>query len=77
MSLSSGRAQLASAFKTIEQHWDEVCQHWRDVVRDEFGRDYWLPLANRVPEVLTAMDNMDLVLAQMRRDCGDEGEGIA
>jgi hypothetical protein len=73
MSMSSGRYQLAFAFKALNEHWEETQQKWRDSVREEFTKNHWLPLAGRVPEVLTAMDGLEQVLAQLRHDCGDEG----
>src|SRR5581483_9771075 len=76
MSVSSGRYQLSFAFKALAEQWEETRAKWRDVVRDEFARDHWLPLATRVPEVLTALDSLEQVLARIRQDCGEEGEAI-
>ncbi len=74
MSISSGRAQLANAFKNLEEHWDETQRHWRDAVRADYAEHHWQPLATQVSAVLTAMDSLDQVLGRMRQDCGDEGE---
>jgi hypothetical protein len=76
MSLSSGRYQLAFAFKAIEEHWEDTKQKWRDKVRDDFANQHWLPLALRVPEVLSAMDELEQVLARMQQECGEEGEWL-
>jgi hypothetical protein len=72
MSLSSGRYQLSFAFKALEAQWEQTQAQWRDVVRDDFTKNHWLPLSTRVPEVLTAMDTLEQILARMRQDCGNE-----
>jgi hypothetical protein len=76
MSLSSGRSQLAFAFKTLSERWDETHHKWRDAVREDFNNHHWLPLATRVPEVLAAMDGLEQALSQLRRDCGDDEGAI-
>jgi hypothetical protein len=37
MSLSSGRAQLANAFKTLKLEWESTDTVWRDQVRTDFS----------------------------------------
>jgi hypothetical protein len=71
MSLSSGRYQLANAFKSLKQEWEATEEIWRDVVRKDFADEYWDPLATRLTMVLSAIDRLDLEMAQMRQDCGD------
>jgi hypothetical protein len=71
MSLSTGRYQLANAFKVLKQEWEGTSNFWRDVVRKEFAEDHFEPLATRLSTVLTAIDRLDNALGQMRRDCGD------
>jgi len=69
MSLSSGRYQLANAFKTLKQEWESTESIWRDAVRKDFADEYWSPLAARLATMLSAIDRLDQELAQMRRDC--------
>lgn len=70
MSVSAGRFQLANAFKVLKVDWESTENIWRDVVRKDFAEAYWEPLATRLGAVLTAMDRLDQVMAQMRNDCG-------
>jgi hypothetical protein len=70
MSLSTGRYQLASAFKTLEEQWEGTQATWRDEVRREFAEQQWEPLAGRVPGVLSAIDQLDQILVRLRQDCG-------
>jgi hypothetical protein len=73
MSLSSGRYQLANAFKTLKQEWEATENIWRDVVRKDFADEHWDPLASRLTTVLTAIDRLDQEMTQMRQDCSEAG----
>ena len=76
MSLSSGRYQLSFAFKALQEQWEDTRAQWRDKVRDDFAEHHWLPLATRIPEVLSAMDALEQVLTRMQQECGEEGEWL-
>ena len=69
MSLSAGRYQLSNAFKSLKSEWESTENVWRDQVRRDFAQDHWDPMAARVASVLSAMDRLDLALAQMKVDC--------
>ena len=73
MSLSTGRYQLANAFKTLKQEWEGTENIWRDVVRRDFANEHWDPLAARLAMVLSAIDRLDQSLTQMRQECKEEG----
>ena len=73
MSLSSGRYQLANAFKTLKQEWEATESIWRDIVRKDFADAYWDPLASRLAMALSAIDRLDHEMAQMRQDCDHAG----
>jgi len=69
MSLAAGRYQLANAYKSLKHEWEATENVWRDQVRKDFDETYWEPLAARMSSVLSAMDRLDLALAQMKQDC--------
>lgn len=69
MSLSSGRAQLANAFKTLKLEWHATENVWRDQVRMDFAETYWEPLEARLATVLTAIDRLDQTMGQIKNDC--------
>ena len=71
MSLSAGRYQLTNAFKALKQEWEGTENIWRDVIRRDFADHHWDPLAARMAAILTAIDRLDQVLAQVKRDCGE------
>ncbi len=74
MSLSGGRYQLANAFKSLKQEWESTEGVWRDIVRKDFGDHHFEPLETRVASILSAIDRLELEIAQMRVECGNEGE---
>jgi hypothetical protein len=69
MSLSTGRYQLANAHKVLKLEWQATEESWRDVVRKDFEDHYWDPLSIRLTSLLTAMDQLDQVMAKLRQDC--------
>lgn len=71
MSLDVGRYHLSSAHKALLQHWDETCRRWHDPVRDELAKKHLEPLAPLVTKTLGAIDRLAVLVAQVRRDCGE------
>lgn len=71
MSLSAGRYQLTNAFKVLKQEWEGTENIWRDVIRRDFADHHWDPLVARMAAILTAIDRLDQVLAQVKRECGE------
>jgi len=69
MSLSTGRYQLTNAFKSLKAEWEGTDSVWRDVVRKDFEQAHWDPLAVRLSALLTAMDRLDQVMANVKSDC--------
>lgn len=73
MSVAAGRFQLANAFKAFKQEWEGTSNVWRDQVRKDCAELFIDPLDTRMASLLTAMDRLDQTLAQMKQDCGEEG----
>ncbi len=71
MSLSTGRYQLASANKSLKEHWEQTQRSWRDEVREEFTHEFWDDMERRLNSLLTAIDRFDQVMHQVRNQCGD------
>jgi hypothetical protein len=76
MSLATSRARLQGALKELRAHWDqaktkwEAKTKWDDPMSREFEKRYLAPLEPMVRNTISAMDKMDGILAQARRDCG-------
>ena len=73
MTLDGGRGILASAIKTLLAKWDTVEPHWHDTTRVQFVEEILTPLREQTLAAMEAIDQMQVLLAQMRRDC----EGIS
>jgi hypothetical protein len=69
MSLQEGRGRLYSSLKTLQAHWDQTEPHWRDTMKVQFIEQILTPLQEQTTAALQAVDRMDLILHQMRRDC--------
>jgi hypothetical protein len=70
LSLDTGRYQLYSSWKTLQERWAETDRYWRDAVRRQFEEQYWVPLEPAVLGTLIAVDRLAQVLVQARNDCG-------
>lgn len=71
MSLDVGRYKLYSAWKSIDQHWEDTKLTWHDVVREEFSKEFWADMEYPVSATLSAVDRLSQVLLAMRQECGD------
>ncbi len=74
MNLDAGRAMLHSAHKTLQAKWDAAEQCWQDEQRRLFEEQVGGPLRQMVGVVLQAVDQMQVQLHQMKREC--EGSGV-
>ena len=70
MSLTTSRARLQGALKELRARWDEAKAKWDDPMSREFEKRYLAPLEPVVRNTVSAMEKMDAILAQARRDCG-------
>jgi hypothetical protein len=69
MSLEGGRARLYSALKTLQSRWDSTEPHWQDTMKLQFVEQLLTPLQTHTAAALQAIDQMNVILNQMRRDC--------
>jgi hypothetical protein len=69
MSLSGGRDLLSGALKTLRGHWENTEPHWQDAMKAQFVEQILTPLEDQCGAALQAIDRMDVLLQQMRRDC--------
>ncbi len=76
MRIDAGRSRLYDAQKTIQNRWQEVCEHWNDPVQKEFEAQTWEPLEKLTRDALTAMDRLSALLREMRSECEGEEGGI-
>ncbi len=69
MRLEAGRGMLYSALQNLQAHWDAASPYWQDSMRVQFVEQVWEPLQQQVKTALEAIDQLQVLLNQMRHDC--------
>jgi hypothetical protein len=69
MTLEGGRGRLYSALKSLQSRWDLTEPYWQDVMKGQFVEQVLTPLQDMTGAALDAIDRMDVLLHQMRREC--------
>jgi hypothetical protein len=76
VSLSVAKANLVDALKQFRARWDKAKDVWDDEARRTFEKDFLEGLEPRIVSAAKGLDHVTELLAQMKRDCADEGPGI-
>ncbi len=63
------RGQLAKAFRDLMSRWIQVRGTWDDARAQYFEQHYLLPLEIEVRKAVAAMDQMNVVLQKITKDC--------
>ena len=74
MSAADSKGRLVDAAKTLNTHWQDVLELWRDANSDHFEKHVMEPLTLEIRNALLAMDQIDMALTKARRDCGTREE---
>jgi Cdc6-like AAA superfamily ATPase len=69
MSLSASRTALAALTKELSGQWHQTKEAWRDAKAQEFDARYLEELRASVDTALTVIDELDKLMAKVRRDC--------
>jgi hypothetical protein len=69
LSLDTGRYQLYSTFKTLQERWEETKLHWYDSVRQDFEENHWGALEPRIRATLSAIDRLSQVMVRAKQEC--------
>lgn len=67
--LTTGSAKIASAYKTLQLHWEDTKEHWQDSTQRRFDENYLEPLGPQIAAALEAIARLTEVLARAERDC--------
>lgn len=62
-------AIVAKALKDLIGHWEQSATVWNDGARAEFQRDHLDPLAPSVKMASMAIQKIEELMRQARRDC--------
>ena len=69
MGVYESRGQLAKLMKELKDKWGHTKMDWDDVVSDAFEKKFLDPLEADLRNATGAMDQMALLLGQIKRDC--------
>jgi hypothetical protein len=67
--VSANSARLDGLTKDLWVQWQQTRQYWRDAKADEFERKYMQELAAAVDKTVVVMEELDKLLAKIRKDC--------
>ena len=69
MGVYESRGQLAKLMKELHDNWLDTKTDWDDIVSESFEKRFMVPLEADLRNATGAMDQMALLLGQIRRDC--------
>ena len=69
MSLAASRSRLNALTRDLAARWEGTRDSWNDDQRDEFERRFLRPLFAAVDKADTALEQLDELVAQVRKDC--------
>jgi hypothetical protein len=67
--LATGAARIRHALENVETVWGENSQAWNDAVSRRFREQHLDPMIPRLKLALDAIARMDLLMAEVERDC--------
>jgi hypothetical protein len=62
-------AALSGALKELNMYWERTSASWHDAARGEFRKEYIEELAMSIRAAANAMDQIEALLHQVRREC--------
>ena len=69
MGMAEGQANIVRAGRDLENRWREMRRLWNDAAAAAFEARFVAPLLQDARRALAAMDQMNRILTQLRRDC--------
>ena len=69
MGVHESRGNLNKAMKDLMNRWSDARRNWDDVRAEEFEGQYLVQLESDLKSTLSAMDQMAILMHQVRRDC--------
>ena len=69
MSTKGSAANLVQAVKELSIEWQMTKDYWRDVKSMEFEQNYIAPLPDYMVRALGVMEELDMILRKVRKDC--------
>ena len=69
MSTKGSGSNLAQAVKDLSNAWDQTKSFWHDAKSLEFEQKYIEVLPGHVTHAMSVIEEIDLLLKKVRRDC--------
>lgn len=69
MSTKGSASNLVQSVKELSVEWQRTKDFWRDTKSMEFEKNYINPLPDYVVRALTVMEDLDVLLRKVRKDC--------
>lgn len=67
--LYTGGGKLRDAIKSLRAAWVNVDPYWRDVVRDEFEKNYLEPMDLQTLSIIEAVGHLAEVMGRAEHEC--------
>lgn len=71
MSVQNSRASIGKAVQELMVKWLQTRGDWDDAVAERFQTEFLEPIEQDFKPAGSAMDNMGVIISQMRRDCSE------
>ncbi len=69
MGVHEARGTLSKAMKELMLRWSETRAEWDDAMAEQFEKQFLQALESDLRTAASAMDQMSILLHQVRRDC--------
>lgn len=69
MNLGGHRSRLAALTRDLAARWEETGGVWTDAKREQFGKEFLVPLFAAVDRAQTALEQLDELASKVRKDC--------
>ena len=71
MSMTAARLRIHGDYRDLMIAWRRTSERWKDPVSRAFEKKRLEPVALRIRATVGAMEKIESMIAQARRECGD------
>lgn len=72
MSANATKAGLLDAMKQLRLRWSTIKMHWQDEAALRFEKEVIDPLEPAILAAVRGVEHVGELMAQVRRECGDD-----
>jgi hypothetical protein len=63
-SINDTQDSIKGEWSILQSEWDNTRSLWRDSVANRFEKQFWSELERQIPQLLSAMEELDEILDQ-------------